>query len=130
MVGPVTGNCGEIGMKKPVYRILGLCSVGLGIVGAFLPLLPTTPFLILAAYFFARSHPEWEARLLAHPEVGPAIRAWRDHGAIPRVAKRLAALLLAISAVTGWLTLPEPWRYLPMAVGALVLAWMWTRPSV
>ena len=117
-------------MKKPVYRILGLCSVGLGVLGAFLPLLPTTPFLILAAYFFSRSHPEWEARLLAHPKVGPAIRAWRDHGAIPLVAKRLAALLLAISAVTGWLTLPEPWRYLPMAVGALVLAWMWTRPSV
>ena len=83
MVGPVTGNCGEIGMKKPVYRILGLCSVGLGVLGAFLPLLPTTPFLILAAYFFSRSHPEWEARLLAHPKVGPAIRAWRDHGAIP-----------------------------------------------
>jgi len=117
-------------MKKPVYRILGLCSVGLGIAGAFLPLLPTTPFLILAAYFFARSHPEWEARLLAHPEVGPAIRAWRDHGAIPRVAKRLAALLLAISAIGGWLTLPEPWRYVPAAVGVLVLSWMWTRPSV
>ncbi|WP_153144817.1 YbaN family protein [Dechloromonas sp. H13] len=117
-------------MKKPVYRILGLCSVGLGVVGAFLPLLPTTPFLILAAYFFARSHPEWEARLLAHPEVGPAIRAWRDHGAIPRVAKRLATLLLAISAVGGWLTLPEPWRYVPAAVGVLVLAWMWSRPSV
>ncbi len=117
-------------MKKPVYRILGLCSVGLGVVGAFLPLLPTTPFLILAAYFFARSHPEWEARLLAHPEVGPAIRAWRDHGAIPRVAKRLATLLLAISAVGGWLTLPEPWRYVPAAVAVLVLAWMWSRPSV
>ncbi|WP_374260194.1 YbaN family protein [Zoogloea sp.] len=116
-------------MKKPVYRILGLCSVGLGVVGAFLPLLPTTPFLILAAYFFARSHPEWEARLLAHPEVGPAIRAWRDHGAIPRVAKRLATLLLAISAVGGWLTLPEPWRYVPAAVGVLVLTWMWSRPS-
>ncbi len=117
-------------MKKPVYRTLGLCSVGLGVLGAFLPLLPTTPFLILAAYFFSRSHPEWEARLLAHPRVGPAILAWRDHGAIPRVAKRLAALLLAISAVTGWLALPEPWRYLPLAVGTLVLAWMWSRPSV
>ena len=117
-------------MKKPVYRILGLFSVGLGVVGAFLPLLPTTPFLILAAFFFARSHPEWEARLLEHPQVGPAIRAWRDHGAIPRVAKRLAALLLAISAVGGWLTLPEPWRYVPAAVGIVVLTWMWSRPSV
>jgi uncharacterized membrane protein YbaN (DUF454 family) len=117
-------------MKKPVYRILGLCSVGLGLVGAFLPLLPTTPFLILAAYFFSRSHPEWEARLLAHPRVGPVIRAWRDHRAIPQVAKRLATLLLAISAGGGWLTLPEPWRYVPAAVAALVLAWMWSRPSV
>ena len=117
-------------MKKPVYRILGLFSVGLGIVGAFLPLLPTTPFLILAAYFFARSHPEWEARLLAHPGVGPAIRAWRDHGAIPRAAKVMATLLLAISTVGGGLTLSPPWAYLPGAVGVAVLAWMWIRPSV
>ena len=108
-------------MKRPVYRALGLMSVVLGAVGAVLPLLPTTPFLILAAYFFARSHPEWEARLLAHPTVGPSIRAWRDHGAIPKVAKRVATVLLAISAVGGWFTLPLPWAYVPGAIGACVL---------
>lgn len=117
-------------MKTPVYRALGALSVALGVIGAFLPLLPTTPFLILAAWFFARSHPEWEAKLLAHPKAGPAIRAWRDHRAIPRVAKVAATVMLGISAVGGWFGLADTWRYLPMAIGGLVLAWMWSRPSV
>ncbi|MFN4326172.1 MAG: YbaN family protein [Azonexus sp.] len=117
-------------MKTPVYRALGATSVLLGVIGAFLPLLPTTPFLILAAWFFARSHPEWEQKLLAHPRAGPAIRAWRDHGAIPRVAKQAAAVLLVISALGGWFALPDVWRYVPAAIGACVLLWMGARPSV
>jgi uncharacterized protein len=116
-------------VKRPLYRLFGLLALALGAAGAVLPLLPTTPFLLLAAYFFARSHPEWEARLLAHPWAGPAILAWRDHGAIPLVAKQAAMVMLTISGVTGWWLLDDAWRYLPSVIGIVVLAWMWSRPS-
>jgi uncharacterized protein len=116
-------------LKKPLYRTLGICSLLLGGIGVLLPLLPTTPFLILAAYFFARSHPEWEAKLLAHPLAGPAIRGWREHGAIPLFAKQFATLMLGISAVGGWLSMPAPWRYLPATIAVIILLWMWSRPS-
>lgn len=116
-------------MKTPVYRGLGILCVVLGVIGAVLPLLPTTPFLILAAYFFAHSHPEWEARLLAHPVTGPAIRAWRDHGAIPLLAKQLATVMLMISVVGAWFGLTDWWRYLPAVLASVILPWLWTRPS-
>ena len=67
--------------------------------------------------------------LLADPRVGPAILAWRERGAIPLLAKRLATLLLALSAGVGWFGLPGDWRYLPGSCGALILLWMWSRPS-
>ena len=116
-------------MKTPVFRTLGIVALAIGLTGVVLPLLPTTPFLIGAAYFFARSHPEWETRLLAHPQAGPAIRAWRDHQAIPLLGKRLAILPLAISAIGGWFSLGEPWGYVPAAIATGVLTWIWTRPS-
>ena len=111
------------------YRIGGLLAVGLGIVGLFLPVVPTVPFLILAAWCFARSNPAWERRILLHPRFGPPIRAWRERGAIGIVGKVAAILAFAGSAAMGLLLLEEPWRYLPLAVGLIGGSWIATRPS-
>ena len=69
-------------MKRHFYLVAGWLSLGLGAIGAVLPLLPTVPFVILAAFCFARSSPRLEAWLVGHPVFGPHIAAWRDYGAI------------------------------------------------
>lgn len=116
-------------MKRPALLAAGCISLALGIAGIALPLLPTTPFVLLAAACFAHANPAWEQRLLEHPRYGPSIRAWRERGAVPPTAKRAAALMLAISAIGGWFTLPGAWRFVPGAVALVVGAWLFTRPD-
>lgn len=85
-----------------VWLIAGFVSLALGALGVVLPLLPTTPFVILAAFCFARSSPRFHARLLNSPTFGPAIRDWRDHRAISRKGKiaavgaMLTAMLISV----------------------------------
>jgi len=83
--------------KKHGYFALGWTCVGLGIIGAFLPLLPTTIFLIVAAWAFAKSSPRWHQWLREHPRFGHLIRGWEEHHAMPRRAKRVAWATLAVS---------------------------------
>ena len=64
-------------LMRGVYLALGIGFVALGFIGAFLPVLPTTPFLVLAAACFARSSPRLENWLLQHPQFGPLLRNWR-----------------------------------------------------
>lgn len=80
-----------------LWLMLGLTSTGAGVVGAILPLLPTTPFLLLAAFAFARSSPRLHDRLLAHPHFGPVIDDWRRFGAINRRAKVAAVVVMALT---------------------------------
>ena len=114
-----------------VWIAAGCTSLALGMIGAALPVLPTTPFIILAAFCFSRGSQRLNAWLLNHPRFGPAIVAWQTHGAIPSKGKRAAiigmafALLLSVAmglsgmllaiqmlamagAATFILTRPEP----------------------
>lgn len=94
-----------------LYLCLGWLMVGTGIVGAFLPVLPTTPFLLLALWCFSRSSPKLEAWLLSHPKFGPSLRNWKETGSIARRAKVAALSVMAISYAVFWFgSHPPPLR--------------------
>ncbi|HEX8514354.1 MAG TPA: YbaN family protein [Allosphingosinicella sp.] len=112
-----------------IYLCLGFASLALGAVGVVLPLLPTVPFVLLATFFFARSSPRLEARLLGHPRFGPHIRAWRERGAISPAGKRAALIAFAFSAVLGLVLLPFPWLLAPALAGLVGGSWIATRPE-
>jgi uncharacterized protein len=116
---------------RSVYLVLGLLFIALGFIGAFLPVLPTTPFLILATACFARSSPQLENWLLSHPRFGPSLRAWREHGAIPVKAKLLALAGISTGFLLFWIG-SAPGPMLMAGVGAFMLVglvYVLTRPS-
>lgn len=113
-----------------IWLSFGLICVALGLVGVFLPLLPTVPFMLLAAFGFARSSERLHNWLLNHRHFGPAIADWRERGAVSPVAKRLATvsviLVFAMSLILGL-------RLSLLVVQGLalssVLLFLWTRPN-
>lgn len=84
-------------MGNRVYLFLAYISLGLGAAGVVLPLLPTTPFILLAAWLASRGSPEFSRWLEQHHRYGPLIQNWRQHKAIPTQAKWLAVIMLSIS---------------------------------
>lgn len=118
-------------MKRWMFLVCGLVLTGLGVVGAFVPLMPTTIFLILAAACFARSSPRLEAWLMEHARFGPTLRAWRENGAIPRKAKALACAGMALGFVL-FFAFVHPGLILALSVGAALAAcaaFVLSRPS-
>lgn len=116
---------------RMAWLSLGLALVGIGVIGIFVPLLPTTDFLILALPCFARSSPRLESWLLDHPRFGPGLNAWRQHRAIPRYAKIAACLGIAIGYVLFWLA-ARPWAPVAIAVAMILIGsalWIVSRPE-
>jgi uncharacterized membrane protein YbaN (DUF454 family) len=87
-------------LKRTVYKPLGLLFLGLGVLGIALPILPSTPFVLLAAWFFAQSSERWHRKLLDSDLFGPMIRNWERNRCISLRTKLvgLGAMLLAGSA--------------------------------
>jgi uncharacterized membrane protein YbaN (DUF454 family) len=114
-----------------LWRSLALGCLTLGVLGAFLPVLPTTPFLLVAAWAAGRGWPQFEAWLLAHPRFGPPIRRWRDHRAVPRSAKWAASLtMLASTALLAASGAPLAAKLAVPAFMAAVAWWLWRRPEI
>jgi uncharacterized membrane protein YbaN (DUF454 family) len=113
------------------YLLCGLLMLALGIIGAFLPVMPTTIFLILATACFARSSPRLERLLLEHPRFGPPLRLWREQGAISHRGKWYAALGMAFGfAVFWWEARPSLALWLVVAAFfAACAAYVLSRPG-
>lgn len=116
---------------RGLWFCLGWVMVALGVIGALLPVMPTTIFLILAVGCFARSSPRFERTLLAHPRYGPALRLWREQGAVSPKGKAFAAGGMAVGfAMFCWGAHPS-WILL-LGVGLFFLAsaaYVVSRPS-
>lgn len=117
-------------MFRPLWIIIGLTSLALGIAGVVLPLLPTTPFVLLAAYCFARGSQRLHDRLMANATFGPLIRNWEQHRAIAPRAKIMAvvsmAAVFAISFVVG---APERVILIQAVILPATCLFILTRPS-
>jgi uncharacterized membrane protein YbaN (DUF454 family) len=118
------------GIARSLWLSAGLLLVGIGFVGMFVPLLPTTDFMLLAIPCFAKSSPRLEGWLLHHPRFGPSLRAWRSEGAVPRRAKIAACIGMTLGYLLFCLSARPHW---PLALGVAILLigvaiWIVRRP--
>lgn len=97
------------GTKRIGYLAAGWISVGLGTIGAFLPVMPTTCFMIAALWFFSKSSPALAQRLLEHPRYGAPLRAWVAYRAIPAQVKVVAIASIVVSAAIVLLSVNNAW---------------------
>ena len=117
--------------SKIIFYCCGWISIILGIAGIFLPILPTTPFAILAAWCFSKSSERWHQWLLNHKVFGPTIREWERDGVINSRAKTLASSMnvLLFSYTLIFVNVSIVIKSVVTSIGVGVLVFIWTRPS-
>ena len=117
-------------LRRMLWRVLGGTSVAIGLINAFIPLLPTTVFLLVGVWAYGKGSPELQARLLAHPRYGQALRLWHEQRMLTRRGKLFAVGGIVISfMVSATLIGAKPITALiGIGLAALVL-YLLTRPE-
>ena len=118
-------------MRKPLYLFSGFLCLLLGAIGVVLPLLPTTVFIILAAFCFSRSSDKYHQMLLNHRLFGPMVKEWEAHGVIPLKVKCLSSTMMLVMISYPVFFKPLAWWVDAMVLSlvAIALAYIWSRPS-
>lgn len=114
-------------MLRLVWGTVGVAGLGLALLGAVLPIMPTVPFLIMAAYGFNRSSPRFHAMLMNHPIFGPQIHEWVEHRAISTRVKWFVCVTMALGLCVSFFLLPHLVWAGQVTVVTLVGIWIATR---
>lgn len=117
--------------KRHIYFAMAWLFVLLGFIGAFLPIMPTVPFLLLATVCFSRSSKRWHQWIVGHPRWGAPILEWQEKGVIRKKAKIFATVLIFIS-FSGSMFFVRDRMYLVIMLAGIMASlylFIWTRPS-
>jgi uncharacterized membrane protein YbaN (DUF454 family) len=127
---PTTPPAPTRGLARWLLAAFALLCLLLGLIGVVVPGMPTTVFILLAAWAAARSSPRLHAWLMAHRLFGPMLRDWQEGGRVSRRAKRSATLMMGLCAAIMPLTGAPTWAMVT-AIGSMagVLIWLWRRPE-
>lgn len=116
--------------QRLIWLAVAWTSIGLGALGAVLPLLPTTPFLLVAAWAAPKGSPRLHRWLTDHPQFGPSLHAWNARRAVPRRAKWIAPLLLIASFISMvWAGVVTAVLFAMIPLFCAVTLFLWSRPD-
>ncbi|MGB0133771.1 YbaN family protein [Dokdonella sp.] len=112
------------------WWLLAYVSLGLGIIGIALPVVPTVPFILLSAYAASRGSQRLHDWLLSHPYMGPMISDWRENGVVGRNAKWMATTMMAATSLLLFALSPHLWLAIGVSAMMMLIAiWLWLRPE-
>ncbi|KLV04309.1 YbaN family protein [Photobacterium ganghwense] len=117
-------------VKRTILLVCGWICVVLGMIGAFLPLLPTTPFLLLASACFMRGSPRLNHWLLSHPQFGPVLENWHRHRSVSPRVKRRANIMMVLSFAFSIYWVPLIWHKVMLLVMLAILLFWFNRLPV